>query len=192
MMWRIAVAVLLVATAAACSNTDEKDAPGTRFVAAPPALSRECRATARAVGYAVPCPIRIPRGLAVGADSIRRGRGSWRAWVFGSSYLGWEEHLVLTASPRRLTDYSKLVNGPAWYPGQRVRPLGWVEVNGRRMREIYVPPLTNDGSAFMHHVVLAWSIGRHTYGIGFHNTRGIPHALAMDEELARYIRLVGP
>jgi hypothetical protein len=192
MVWRIAVALLSVVTSAACSNAEKPEPLGVRFVSAPPALLRECRATARAVGYPVACPTRIPDGLAVGSDAIRQGRGSWRGWVVGSSYLGWEEHLVLTASPRRLTEYSKLVNGPAWYPGQRVRPLGWVDARSWRMREVYVPAVTNDGSAFMNHVVLVWSIAGHTYGIGFHNTRGISHALALDEELARGIRLVGP
>ena len=99
---------------------------------------------------------------------------------------------MLTASPMRLTDYAKLVNGPAWFPGQRVRRLATVEIDGVPMSSFYVSPLTNDGSAFMQHVVLAWSRDGHTYGIGFHNTRRIHRALLWDEELVRHIRLVGP
>jgi hypothetical protein len=99
---------------------------------------------------------------------------------------------VATASPRRLANYAKVVNGPAWYPRARVRPLAWVTINGWRMRAVYVPPATNDGSAFMHHVVLIWSVGQHTYGFGFHNLLGIRHTLRLDEELARYVTLVGP
>jgi hypothetical protein len=60
------------------------------------------------------------------------------------------------------------------------------------MRAIYVPPATNDGSAFMHHVVLVWSDAGHTYGVGFHSTGGIGQTLLLDEELARHIKLVGP
>jgi len=60
------------------------------------------------------------------------------------------------------------------------------------MRAIYVPPATNDGSMFMHHVVLVWSESGHTYGFGFHNTRGIRRALLLDEQLARHIKLVRP
>jgi len=164
-----------------------------------------CRATARIVGYAVPCPFRIPAGLAL--PNLPRPRAtcldvigpggtggcdtSWRGWVTGSSNVG-SDHLVITASPRLLRDYAKLVNGPAWYRGQRVRSLGWVTVNGQRMRSVYVPPLTNDGSAFMDHVVLIWSVAGHTYGVGFHNTRGIRRTLLLDEKLAEHIRLVGP
>ncbi len=116
---------------------------------------------------------------------------SWRGWVIGSSNTD-GQHLVITASPHPLTDYAKLVNGPAWYPNERVRPLGWERINGRRMRSVYVPPAINDGSAFMHHVVLIWTEGGHTYGIGFHNATGIGRTLFLDRELAKYIKLVRP
>ena len=36
------------------------------------------------------------------------------------------------------------------------------------------------------------TVGHHTYGLGFHNLRGARHTLRVDEELARYITLVGP
>jgi hypothetical protein len=111
--------------------------------------------------------------------------------VVGTSTVG-AEHLMITASPRPLKNYAKLVNGPAWYPQARVRALGWVQIKGWRMRSVYVPPATNDGSAFMHHVVLIWSDAGHTYGIGFHNTTGIHRTLVLDEELARHIKLVRP
>lgn len=180
---------------------------GLRLVAAPPVLLWKCRATARAVGYAVPCPTSIPAGLAIGTSTTSTGcldvigpggrlacgpaAKPWRGWVVGTSNVG-SQHLGITASPRPLRNYAKLVNGPAWYPRARIRPLGWVEVNGRRMRAVYVPPATNDGSMFMHHVVLVWSESGHTYGFGFHNTRGIQRALLLDEQLARYIKLVRP
>jgi hypothetical protein len=99
---------------------------------------------------------------------------------------------VITASPRTLKSYAKVVNGPAWYPRARVRLLGWVEINGRRMRALYVPPATNDGSAFMHHVVLVWSEDGHSYGFGFHNTRGTRRTLLLDKQLAAHVKLVRP
>lgn len=73
-----------------------------------------------------------------------------------------------------------------------MRVLGWVSINGRRMRAVYVPPATNDGSAFMHHVVLIWTQSGHTYGVGFHDTKGIRWTLRLDEELTRSIKLVQP
>jgi hypothetical protein len=103
-----------------------------------------------------------------------------------------EEHLVLTASPTPLRDDAKVVNGPAWYPKARVRPLGRATVDGWHVRAVFVPPATNDGSAFADHVVLIWTVGRHTYGIGFHDVSGIRATLELDEALVRGVRLVGP
>ena len=202
-----------VAVMAVCGCTDSHRGArsttavqtGLRLVAVPRALLRKCHATARAVGYAVPCPTYVPAGLAFdpshapcldiigpgGKAACGAGGRSWRGWVVGTSNIG-AQHLVITASPKLLENYAKLVNGPAWYPRARVRPLGWVEANGTRMRAIYVPPATNDGSAFMHHVVLAWSAGGHTYGFGFHNLSGIRGTLLLDEELARHLKLVRP
>jgi hypothetical protein len=45
-----------------------------------------------------------------------------------------------------------------------------VTIKGWRMRAVFVPEETNGGSAFMHHVVLIWTVGQHTYGVGFHDS----------------------
>lgn len=99
---------------------------------------------------------------------------------------------MATAAPRPLTNYAKVVNGPAWYRRARVRPIGWLTIHGWRMRSIYVPAATNDGSAFAHHVVLVWTARGHTYAFGFHNVHGIRHTLLLDEALAGHVTLVGP
>jgi hypothetical protein len=153
----------------------------------------------------VPCPTRVPAGLTatgvngpsgctlpiVGAGGLGGCAASWRGWVVGSSTTA-DEHLVITASPMPLRDAAEVVNGPAWYPGARIRPLGPLTVNGWRALAVFVPPATNDGSAFIHHVVLVWTVGRHTYGVGFHDVRGVKPTLALDDALLRGIRLVGP
>jgi hypothetical protein len=115
----------------------------------------------------------------------------WRGWVVGSSTTA-DAHLVLTASPRPISNYAKVVNGPAWYPGARIKPLGWVTINGWRIREVFAPGATNDGSAFAGHVVLIWTTGGHTYALGFHDLHGIQRTLSLDLTLARGIRLVEP
>jgi hypothetical protein len=114
--------------------------------------------------------------------------------VIGSS-VGWTqfgggEHLVITASPRALSNDAKVVNGPVWYPADRVQPLGRTRINGWRVRVDYVPPATNDGSAFAYHVVLIWTTGGHTYGIGFHDVYGIGPTIRLDEILAKGVRLI--
>jgi hypothetical protein len=175
------------------------------FVPASRSLVRACHGTARAVRDPVPCPMKVPRGLTetglrgptgctlhvIGPGGVGGCDRSWRGWVVGSSTTP-NEHLVLVGSPTPLRNYAKVVNGPAWYPKARVKALGWVTIEGRRMRVVFVPPAWNDGSAFAPHVVLVWTVGGHTYGVGFHNVTGISQTLRRDEELAKSIKLVGP
>lgn len=192
------MAVLLAAVAAS--------PPGLHFVPASPSLLAQCRATARVVGYAVPCPTRAPAGIVRGAGAVEAtgcgiglvepgGLGgcsrAWRGWVIGSGSAG-DQHLVVTASPHALSSYAHLVNGPAWYPAARVRLLGWVSINGWHMRSVFVPAATNDGSSFTNHLALIWTTGGHTYGIAFYNRDGIAATLHLDEALARAIVLTRP
>jgi hypothetical protein len=170
------------------------------LVQASPELHEKCRATANEIGYPVPCPTRVPDGL-----TATRGIGgcqldiigpavcakAWRGWVVGSSETN-DQHLVIVASPHALRNYAKVVNGPAWYPDARVRLLQRMTINGWRMQAVYVPFGTNAGSAFARHVVLIWTVGGHTYGVGFHNVHGLQQTLDLDVALARGIRLVAP
>ena len=175
--------------------------PNDRFVAASAQLLATCVATARAVGYPVPCPTRVPVGLVpfggrpgcelgiIGAAKPCPNTAFlWRGWVVGSSTTA-DEHLVLTASPDIIRSDAKVVNGPAWQPGESVRALGYRSVGRWRMHVVFVPPNTNEGSAFASHVVLIWTVGRHTYAIGFHDVSTIKRTLVLDLELARGIRL---
>jgi hypothetical protein len=116
---------------------------------------------------------------------------TWRGWVVGSS-MTLDEHLVLTASPTPISNDAKVVNGPAWYPAARERQLGVVRIKGQRMTVVFVPPASNEGSAFAGHVVLIWTAGKHTYAIGFHDVYGMKATLKLDLELARGIELVSP
>lgn len=178
----------------------EPPSAGDSLAAAPVSLHKSCIATAEAVGYAVPCPTRIPPGLTATRsidparcrlEIIGPGCGrAWRGWIVGSSETP-EQHLVITGTPRLSRSSAKVVNGPGWYPQARVRLLERISINGWRMRAVYVPWATNDGSAFTDHVVLIWTVDGHTYGVGFHKTGGIRRTLELDEELARGIELVG-
>ena len=173
------------------------------LVQALPELHEECQATADEVGYPVPCPTRLPEGLRptpgiggceldiIGPGGLRGCVKSWRGWVVGSGETS-DQHLVIVASPRPLRSEAKVVNGPGWYPGARVRPLRSLTINGWRMRAVYAPFGTNAGSAFARHVVLIWTVRGHTYGIGFHNVHGLDATLNLDAALARGVRLVAP
>jgi hypothetical protein len=206
---RVGAVFLAVVFGTSCAKSQEQPVAQTEsepellsLAPAPPSLRAKCVTTARAVGYPVPCPTRVPPGLAatrtaagrcslgiIGPGGIDGCHHSWRRWVIGSSETS-DQHLVLTATPRPVRSYARVVNGPAWYPRARVRPLDWVTVGGQRMRAVYAPRSTNGGSAFSDHVVLIWTTGGHTYGIGFHNVEGIRETLELDEGLAGGIELV--
>ena len=185
------------------SVTEPPEPAVSVLVQAAPELLEKCQATANEVGYPIPCPTRVPEGLAatpgiggcqleiIGPGGVGRCAKSWRGWVVGSSETN-DQHLVINASPRPVQNAAKVVNGPAWYPGARVRPLHSLTINGWRMRAVYVPVKTNAGSAFMRHVVLIWTIRGHTYGIGFHNVHGLGATLDLDADLARGVRFIAP
>jgi hypothetical protein len=158
-------------------RTHQAERGRLHFVPTPSAFHAQCRSTAHAVGYPVPCPIRVPPGFEANQDGAQPGcritiicpgtrSGPALGWAFGST-ASETTHLLITASPRPLRNYARFVDGPYWYPGMRVRPLARLTINGRRMRAVFVPAANE--SAYMHHVVLIWTLGEHTYGVGFHD-----------------------
>ena len=163
-----------------------KEGRTTHRAALPGAAGQWAGLTATGVAGPTACRLEI-----VGAGGLGGCARSWRGWVVGSSWVG-RQHLVITGSPRPLTSDAKLVNGPAWYPKARVRTLGRTTIGDWRMRIVFVPAATNDGSAFSSHVVLIWTVAGHTYGIGFHDVAGLESTVRLDEQLARGIELVRP
>ena len=202
----IAVSVLLCSTGCGGSRTSEPTANRVAaFIAAPRTVTMACRRTALAVGYPVPCPTRVPsaltatsaiaptncRLLVLGPGGVGGCAKGWRDWVVGSSATS-EGHLVLTASPTPLRNDARVVNGPAWYSQERVKSIARMTIHGWRVRAVFVSPNTNDGSAFADHVVLIWTVGRHTYAVGFHKLHGIRRTLELDRRLVEGMRLVAP
>jgi hypothetical protein len=149
--------------------------------------------------------MRLPKGLDTDNRGPRPGckvtiicpgSGSWRGWgvglIAGFTVPPKAQDLVVTASPRPLRNYAKVVNGPFWYPAAREQPLAWLTVNGWRMRAVFVAAASNHGSHFARHVALIWTVGKHTYAIGFEDFTGLGPTLRLDETLAKYVRLIGP
>lgn len=177
------------------------------FVTAPAALKRACVATARFVGYPVPCPLLLPRGLAADSSDTRcagglvfapfrsvatcEGARGWRGWVAGAGTTPGGARFALTAAPRVEPDIAKLVNGPAWYSGAHVQLLGHSRVNGHLVQWALVPAATNDGSQFSDAVAGVWSAGGHSYAIGFAAAGGKAAARTLGRRLLEGVALVG-
>lgn len=170
------------------------------FAYVPPAYLTQCRVTARKLGYPIPCPTRLPKPMtehqngAIPSCSVTvvcpNDNGPWKGWATGS-IASPGEHLVITASPRPLSNYARAVDGPGWTPSARVRPITWVTTGRWRMRALFVSPQTNE-SAFVSHIVMVWTVGRHTYAAGFHDFAGMQATLRLDTRLAASIELVSP
>jgi len=178
---------------------------------------RQCRDTARTLGYAVPCPTRIPRGLVGTPIGIPNRNGGYerqpgcqprfaiaglspcrpipsdlKNWIIGSSQLDLpREHLVIRGSPRPVHDYAKVLAVEGLDPAKRVRVGGWITLHGWRARWVFVPVQGNE-SIFLGHVALVWTTGGHTYAVGFHDWNRRTVTRAMDLELVRHMRLVNP
>ena len=191
----------------AATSTPDAVTPRPRetsvLVAAPEAFLQACRETAQQVGYPVLCPSRILAGGTpppqtgscgielIGAAGIGGCSHSWRGWVVGSMQTN-QQHLVLQASPEPVRSLSRMINGPGWYPGARVVPLGKLRVGEWTMREVYANPATNEGSAFSDHVALVWTAGGHTYALGFHLKGSGRETRALNRSVARSVSLVPP
>jgi hypothetical protein len=210
----LALLALVVATltAAGCSQDHRRSeaarsvgrtVASIRFVAASPLVRRQCDRTADRVGYPVPCPMLLPAGSAASppvqdcglpiiGPAGNPGCGQrWRGWVVGSS-TNCCEHLVLQAAPRVIRNPARAIDGPGWWPGDRVEARGSVRVGAQVMRVFYVPPARNEGSAFAHHLVFVWDAEGHTYAYGFHVVDTSAATRAMDLELVRHLRTSRP
>lgn len=193
-------ALLLVAIGVVTPAFGRAHDPAPGLVHVPVRYLAQCRVTARKLGYAVPCPTRLPVTLTAHQDGATPDcnttvmcplvSGSWRGWGVGSlSSPGL--HLVLASSPTALSSYAHAVDGPAWSPPERVRSLAWVTSGKWRMRAVYVSPNTNE-SAFVNHIALVWTVGSHTYAVGFHDYTGTRATLDLDRRVARWLTLVTP
>jgi hypothetical protein len=215
-MWRVARAVLLLAmigvltsaVSAAASPPPRTTVGGVTFVPASTQVRRECRQTANAVHYPVPCPRLLPKGLKafpaihgcklqiVGQGGGPHCSARWRGWIVGDGQVTsgslLEEHLALQGAPHVVSSPARAIDGPGMVPGSHVRPRGKVGVAGKVMHWYFVPPATNEGSAYAGHLVLVWNADGHTYAYGFHVLETFAIARALDLELVRHLFTVRP
>lgn len=164
-------------------------------------VRRQCKATARRLGYPVPCPTLLPdkaqptrvvgpsAGSPFAFDFIHPGFGAFSRWAvlsidFPSDKV--ESHLVIMASPTSVSPRSFAYLDPS--PVENVMIEGAVRFRGRQARWVLVPPTSS--SIVGGHTVLLWSRNGHTYGVGFHGKGKLIRAL--DQAVAEAVRLVEP
>src|SRR5579884_2621943 len=99
---------------------------GVSWVAAGRRVRRECRQTADAVHYPVPCPTLLPQGMktfpAVDGCKLQIGTAgggpgcapTWKGWIVGTCELlpGPSQHLGLQGAPRVVANPARAIDGP--------------------------------------------------------------------------------
>jgi hypothetical protein len=178
---RLAALLVTAAVVGGCVGSEPPPAveiAGVRLVPVPPAVRGECQQAADALGYAVLCPTRLPQGAhATPAPSVDTGCTlhavgigcfRWRRWLVGTIDFPSPHragHVAVQGSPSPLSS-RRFVYGPAWWPGSRVAITGSATLRGREASWLSVPE--GSESLMGGHLVLTWTEGGHTYGIGFH------------------------
>jgi hypothetical protein len=181
----------------------------------------ECQATANVVRYAIPCPTRLPVGMAVTSpvpgDMCGRfafiAAGKMTAelnprcssydrqasrWFFGTSGANQPgsgnasfQHLVIQGAPSVIAEPDRAIDLPAAY----VKPLP-VLARGEMtidkiVRRFYLVPGDNP-SAMRSHLAVVWTQAGHTYAYSFHVVDGMRMARALDVYLIMHLRLIEP
>jgi hypothetical protein len=166
------------------------------------AVRQNCQSTADWLGYSVPCPQILPIGSqptdlpCVGIGCQRYiAPGTLTAggtqWAFGSINFPASfrvGHLVIQAAPRPEAIAPFIYLEAVSHTVGAVQVTGTRSIRGRRYTVVLVPMA--NGGAFAGHTVLVWTIGGHTYGLGFHQHD--PGALALDIAVVRSVVLVRP
>lgn len=171
------------------------------LVSPPTVVWAQCKATARRVGYRIPCPTLLPEqaqptrvvgpfaGSRFASDFIHPVFGAFNRWVslsveFPSEKI--ESHLVVVASPRVVSPRHFVYLEPS--PVDRATVVGTLRFRDGAAQWVFVPP--SSSSIFGGHTVLLWSSDGHTYGVGFHGKGKVIRDL--DRAVADGVRLVGP
>ncbi len=183
----------------ACSSGATRNVDGLAFEGVPAGMTAQCRATARQVGFPVPCPLRLPREAhpTVFAAGNCPGRAVWvgpgcdgeSAYSFAS--IEWPEdarvgHLVIVGAPTEASA-AAIISSPL-PPDQyaAVRTVGSSHVGASAADVVAVED--SSSTALGGHLVFVWTVDHHTYAFGFHGTDD--HARQLDDALAKDMQLV--
>lgn len=161
-----------------------------------------CHQAAHTLGFAVACPKLLPDGAIADVGSsaancpglvmdLGPGCGDERAYSFASIQFptdAREGHLVIIGAPRRMSA-KDIINSPVPPPGQAPVVIeGTVAVARRLAQVVRVAP--SSATALGGHLVLVWTVGAHTYALGFHGLDA--GARALDLVVAASIDMVQP
>lgn len=174
---------------------------GVTLVPVRGAVRSQCRTTARALGYGVPCPTLLPEGAQptpvagplasspFADDFIHPGYRGFNRWAFLTVDFpvdDLEGHLVISAAPTPVDARHFAYLEPT--PGENVVVEGAFRFRGQRAEWVRVPQ--SSSSIFGGHTVLLWSKAGHSYGVGFHGVG--TRVRELNRVVAAGVELIGP
>ncbi len=190
---------LTILVTSACSSGATRNVDGLAFEVMPAEMTAQCRATARQVGFPVPCPSWLPRGahptVFVGGNCPGRavwvGRGCDGESASSFASIEWPEgvrvgHLVIVGAPTE-SSAAAIISSPL-PPDQyaAVRVVGSSHVGSSPADVVAVED--SSSTAFGGHLVFVLTVDHHTYAFGVHGTDD--HARQLDDALAKDMQLV--
>ena len=164
-------------------------------------VQKDCRRTATAVGFPVPCPRLLPAE----AQPTSPGPACPTRYVamyihpacvgHGLAFLSVEwpanrrvGHLVISATQRAFEPRRAIAAPVPPVATDTVQIMGATTVRGRHALWLKIPGISS--SAYGGHTVLFWKEGGHSYLVGFHGHD--PAARSLDVVVARTLILVRP
>jgi hypothetical protein len=194
-----ALAVLL--TGCSSGRSASTAIAGVAFTDAPSELEHQCQTTATSLGFAIPCPSKLPVGaqptVFVGGNcpgrSVWVGPGYSAESPYAFASIQWPDpkrtgHVVFVGAPTEMSAsaiiYSRLPSSEAG----ALQSKGHTAVQGVPADLFAVPD--DSATAFGSHLVVVWTLNGHTYALGFHGTDD--DARQLDNAVTSSLRMVQP
>jgi hypothetical protein len=215
----VSVCALVVLVAVACADRDSpaKSDPGrstatdgaTEEVAGvplaepAPGLAQQCRSAARSLGFAVPCPTRLPlvagEPVDCSGDCIGlAGERGVEVRVFFLNIEGYDANAGAPETVRHLIVEAQRAQDAPPSPCYEGVPAGALEANGQQVALLECPPdspqaranIRHGEGAHIQHLLAYWDNHGIRYVVSVHRTTAGDRPLL--ERLVSSIELIGP
>jgi hypothetical protein len=217
----VSICALVVFVAVACADGDGPASPksdlgtstatddvtgevsGVPLAEPAPGLAQQCRSAARSLGFAVPCPTRLPlvagEPVDCSGDCIGlAGERGVEVRVFVLNVEGYDANADAPGTVRHLIVEAQRAEGAPPRPCYEGVPAGALQANGREVALLECPPdspqaranIRHGEGAHIEHVLAYWDNHGIRYAVSVHRTTAGDGRLL--ERLVSSIELVGP
>ncbi len=217
----LSICALVVLVAVACADGDSPASPksdpgkstamddvteevsGVPLAEPAPGLAQQCRSAARSLGFAVPCPTRLPlvagEPVDCSGDCIGlAGERGVEVRVFFLNVEGYDASAGAPETVRHLIVEAQRAEGAPPRPCYEGVPAGALQANGRQVALLECPPdspqaranIRHGEGAHIEHLLAYWDSHGIRYVVSVHRTTADDGRLL--ERLVSSIELIGP